>query len=120
MKTLIKLLIAAAIVHASWKGGYAYWRFYQLKDAAQDAALFGASKSAAEIRNSVVELANELNLPVDPDKVAVRREPNHTYVNTSYVERIEVLPSFFYPWQFNLNVDVLTMTPPRDAQLPDR
>jgi hypothetical protein len=120
MKTLIKLLIAAAIVHASWKGGSAYWRFYQLKDAAQDAALFGASKSPAEIRNSVVEAANELNLPVDPDKVAVRRQPNHTYVNTSYVERIEVLPSFFYPWQFNLNVDVLTMTAPRDAQLPDK
>ena len=120
MKTLIKLLIAAAIVHASWKGGTAYWRFYQLKDAAQDAALFGASKSAAEIRNSVVEVANELNLPIDPDKVAVRREPNHTYVTTSYIEKVEVLPTFFYPWEFKLDVDVLTMTPLKDAQLPDR
>src|SRR6185436_13720016 len=45
MKTLIKLLVAAAIVYASWKCGNAYFRFYQLKDAAQDAALFGAGKS---------------------------------------------------------------------------
>jgi hypothetical protein len=120
MKTLIKLLIAATIVFGSWKCGTAYWRFYQLRDGAKDAALFGASKSPAEIRNSVVELANELNLPVDPDKVVVRREPNHTYVTTSYVEKVEVLPSFFYPWQFNLDVDVLTMTPPRDAQLPTK
>jgi hypothetical protein len=120
MKTLIKLLIAAAIVFASWKSGSAYLRFYQLKDAAQDAALFGASKSADEIRNSVVEVANNLNLPVDPGKVVVRREPNHTYVTTSYVEKIEVLPSFFYPWEFKLDVDVLTMTPPKDAKLPDR
>jgi hypothetical protein len=120
MKTLIKLLIAAAIVYASWKGGTAYWRFYQLRDGAQDAALFGASRSASEIRNSVVELANELNLPVDPDKVVVRREPNHTYVTTSYVEKVEILPSFFYPWEFKLDVDVLTMTPPRDAQLPTK
>jgi hypothetical protein len=120
MKTLIKLLIAAAIVHASWKGGTAYWRFYQLRDAAQDLALFGASKSAAEVRNSVVEVANELNLPIEPDKVAVRREPNHTYVTTSYVERVELVPGFFYPWEFKLDVDVLTMTAPKDAQLPEK
>jgi hypothetical protein len=120
MKTLIKLLVAAAIVFASWKAGNAYLKFYRLKDAAQDAALFGASKSSAEIRNSVVQVANELNLPVDPDRVIVRREPNHTYVTTSYVEKIEILPSYFYPWEFKLDVDVLTMTPPRDAQLPDK
>ena len=93
MKTLIKLLVAAAIVYASWQCGNAYLKFYRLKDAAQD---------------------------VDPDKIAVRRTPNHTYVTTSYVEKIEVLPSFFYPWEFKLDIDVLTMTPPRDAQLPDK
>jgi hypothetical protein len=120
MKTLIKLVIAALIVFASWKAGSAYFRFYQLKDAAQDAALFGASKSADEIRNSVVEVAKNLNLPIDPDKVIVRRGPNHTYVTTSYIEKIEVLPSYFYPWVFKLDVDVLTMTQPKDAQLPDR
>jgi hypothetical protein len=120
MKTLIKLLVAAAIVYASWKGGSAYMRFYQLKDAAQDTALFGAAKSTDEIRNSVFEAANNLNLPVDPDKIIVRRVPNHTYVTTSYVEKIEILPSFFYPWEFKLDIDVLTMTPPKDAQLPDR
>ena len=120
MKTLIKLLVAAAIVFASWKCGNAYLKFYRLKDAAQDAALFGAAKSEAQIRNTIAEVANELNLPLDPDRIAVRREPNHTYVTTSYVEKIEVLPSFFYPWEFKLDIDVLTMTPPRDAQLPDK
>jgi hypothetical protein len=120
MKIFLKLLVAAAIVYASWKGGSAYWRFYQLKDGAKDAALFAAAQSDAELHNRVVEIANELNLPVDPDHVVVRREPNHTYVLASYTEKIELLPSFFYPWQFNMNVDVLTMTPPRDAQLPTR
>ena len=120
MKTLIKLLLAAAIVWASWKTGSAYWRFYKLKDGAQEAALFGAAQSNAELHNSVVELANELNLPLDPERVVVRRIPNHTYVTASYTEKVEVLPSFFYPWQFNLDVDVLTMTPPIDAQLPTK
>jgi hypothetical protein len=120
MKTLIKLLVAAAIVFASWKSGTAYLKFYRLKDAAQDAALFGALRSTDEVRNSVMQTANELNLPLDPDKVVVRREPNHTYVTTSYVEKIEIFPNYFYPWEFRLNVDVLTMTPPKDAQLPTR
>jgi hypothetical protein len=120
LKVIIKLLIAAAIVHASWKVGNAYWRFYSLRDGARDVALFAGTQSSAEIHHRIVEIANKLNLPVDPDRLEVRREPNHTYIKTSYTEKIEVVPSYFYPWEFNLDVDVLTLTQANDAILPRR
>lgn len=120
MKTIIKLLVAAAIVHATWKTGSAYFRYYKLKDGARAAALFAGSRSEGEIQNRVFDIARELDVPINPEQIEVRREPDHTFVNASYTERIEVLPSYFYPWQFHLNLDVLTMTAVKDAKLPDQ
>ena len=120
MKTIIKLLLAAAVVHATWKTGSAYFRYYKLKDGAHAAALFAGERSEAEIQNRVIDIARELDIPVNPARVEVRRVPNHTLVNATYTERIEVLPSYFYPWEFHMNVDVLTMTAPKDAKLPDK
>jgi hypothetical protein len=120
MKTIIKLLLAAAIVHATWKTGSAYFRYYKLKDGAHAAALFAGSRSEGEIENRVLDIAHELDVPINPGQIAVRREPNHTFVNATYTERIEVLPSYFYPWQFHLNLDVITMTAPKVSKLPDQ
>jgi hypothetical protein len=120
MKTIIKLLIAAAIVHATWKTGNAFFRYYKLKDGAHAAALFAGARSEGEIQNRVLDIARELDVPVNPANVEVRRVPNHTYIDASYTEKIEVLPSYFYPWDFKLHLDVLTMTAPKDAKLPDQ
>jgi len=120
MKTIIKLLLAAAIVHATWKTGSAYFRFYKLKDGAHAAALFAGERSETEIQNRVFDIARELDIPINPGQIEVRREPNHTFVNATYTDRIELLPQYFYPWQFRLNLDVLTLGGPKDAKLPDR
>ena len=109
MKTLVKLLIAALVVHACWKGGTVFWRFSKLKDGAQSAALFAGQKSEAEIQSRVMEIARQLDVPIDPEKLTVRKLPNHTYVKTVYTEKIEFVPSFFYPWVFTLDLDVLTL-----------
>jgi hypothetical protein len=40
MKTVLKLVIAVALLHAVVRGADAAWRYYQLKDAAERALLF--------------------------------------------------------------------------------
>jgi hypothetical protein len=45
---------------------------------------------------------------VEPEAVRVRREDNHTLVDAVYTERIEILPRYFYPWQFKVSVDTFT------------
>ena len=111
MKTLIKLLIVAAVMHACWKSGAAYWRYYMLQDGAQAAALFSGTQSPAEIHNRVIKIARDLDVPISPDNLEVRREPNHIYINTTYTEKIELLPRYFYPWEFTLKLNVLTLSP---------
>ena len=109
MKTIIKLLLAALVVHACWKGSTVFWRHYELKDGAQKAALFAGNRTEAEIHSRIMEIARELDVPLDPEKLTVRKAPNHTYVNTAYTEKIEVVPTFFYPWDFKLDLDVFTI-----------
>ena len=111
MKTLIKLLVVAAILHAGWKTGSAYWRFYNLQDEAQKAALFGGDRGPSDIHARIVQIARDLRVPINPEKLEVRREPNHILIHGTYTERIEVLPRYYYPWQFTLDLDVFTLSP---------
>lgn len=112
MKAIIKLAIAALLIHACWKSGIVFWRYYELKDGAQNTALFAGARTEAEIHQRVMEIAHQLNVPIDPEKLTVRKEPNHTYINAAYTDKIEFVPSYFYPWEFKLDLDVFTLGAP--------
>jgi hypothetical protein len=114
MKALVKLIIAALVIHATWRTGTVYFRHYQLKDGLQQTAQFSGTRSESDLHNRVMELAGELQVPLDPENVRVRRQDNHTLIDATYDEQIEVLPRYFYPWQFRVHVDAFTLVPKND------
>jgi hypothetical protein len=113
MKILIKLAIAALLIHASWRAGTVYWRYYQFKDEVQAAAQFSGSRSESDLQHAVMEIAAKLQIPLTEDHVTIRREPDHTLVNAAYTDRIEIVPTYFYPWEFKVQADALTFTSQR-------
>jgi len=108
MKTIIKLVVAALIVHATWRTGNVYLRYYQFKDNVHQAAQFSDRRPESELRERVMSLAEQYQIPLDPEALRVRRQDNHTIVDANYTERIEILPRYFYPWDFKVNVDTFT------------
>ena len=108
MKAIVKLIIAALVVHATWRAGNVYLRYYQFKDNVQQAAQFSDRRSEAELRERVMSLAEEHEIPLAPAALRVRRVENHTYIDAAYTERIELLPRYFYPWDFTVSVDTFT------------
>jgi hypothetical protein len=108
MKTIIKLVVAALVVHATWRAGNVYLRYYEFKDHVHEAAQFSERKAEKELREQVLTLAAEYEIPLAPEALRVRREENHTIVNASYTERIELLPRYYYPWDFKVNVNTFT------------
>lgn len=114
MKTLIKLIIAALVVHATWRAGTVYFRYYQFKDAVQQTAQFSGTRSENALRDRVLEIAKELQVPLDSDRVTVRRQDNHTLIDATYDEQIELLPRYYYPWVLKVNVDAFTIVPKND------
>ena len=114
MKTLIKLIIAALVLHATWRAGMVYFRHYQFKDGVQQTAQFAGTRSETALHDRVLELAKELEVPLDADRITVRRQDNHTLIDATYNVRIELLPRYYYPWELKVNVDAFTIVPKND------
>jgi hypothetical protein len=117
MKALFKIIVAALVVHACFRAGTVYWRHYQFEDGVERTAQFGGKNAPNEVHDRVMEIAREFQIPLEPRNVKVRRQQNHMLIDAVYMERIELLPRYFYPWQFTVNVDAFTITP-GEAHLP--
>ena len=115
IKTIIKLALAALIANAGWRVGSAYITFYKFQDAVTETVQFGAQKSEDELRQKVLVLAGDYDVPLAENAVTVRRENEHTYVDGSYQRQLEILPGYRYPWVFTLHVNTMSF---EGARLP--
>jgi hypothetical protein len=114
MRVLVKLVIAGLVLHGCWRAGTAYWKHYQFVDEVQATAQFGGKQAEHALHGRVLELAARLDIPLDPERLGIRRELNHTYITADYVRRVEILPRYFYPWNFSVNVNAFTLEMPAE------
>ena len=109
MKTIIKALVAIALINALARGAMAQWNYYQLKDDAQQLITFGADSSTDQIESEILQKAQELDIPLQADDVTVRRDGLRSSAQVSYTEQIEFFPSYKYPVKFDFIVDTLAI-----------
>jgi hypothetical protein len=110
LKPLVKLVLAALIANAGWRLGSAYMRFYRFTDAVTQTAQFGTERSRADLPQRIRELASQYDVPLTVGDVTVQRDNrNHTIIDGSYTERVDLAPGYQYPWPFTLHVDVLNL-----------
>ena len=109
MKAIIKLLIAALVIHATWKAGTVYLRYHALKEDVTQIAQFGTRRSDNELRNGVVDAAKRREIALAGGDVSVKRDNHHIIIDANYTEQVELAPRYFYPWDAKLHVDVLTL-----------
>jgi hypothetical protein len=109
MKTLIKLLIAAAIVNATARVGMAAARYYQLKDQSQELVTFGGSAVPGELQNEILLKAEALRLPLASDDILVTREGLRTTATAAYTDSVELFPNYKYPIRFQFKVEGVNM-----------
>ena len=112
MKTLFKLVIAILVLNAAVRGGLAMWQYYQFKDAAQQAVLFGQRSDPEDIQANIVARATELSVPVRPDDVKVSRDGTHTVAQGFYIQPVDFFPNYPWPVKFTFVVDALSLNQP--------
>jgi len=105
LKTIIKLLIAAAVLNAAARGGMAAWTYYQFRDKTEQLVIFGARATPAELHDQIVETAAELDVPIDPENITIEREGARTRAEAAYVQPVEFFPSYTYPVNFSFRVE---------------
>ena len=109
MKTVIKLLIAVALLNAVFRGAMAQWNYYQLKDGTQELLTFGGESSPEQLQMQIVERATSLNIPLDADNIDVRRDGQRSSAAVSYTQPVEFFPTYVYPMQFSFIVDAVSL-----------
>jgi hypothetical protein len=109
MKTIIKLLIAALVLHATWRAGVVYLRYYEFKEDVTQVAQFGTNQTDNYLRDAIIDAAKRRDIALDPQSVHVRRQNYHIIIDATYTEQVELAPRYFYPWNAKLHVDVLTL-----------
>ncbi len=110
IKFLVKLALAALIVNATWRVGTAYAAFYRFRDAVEESTRFSGNRPVDALRQRVLDLANQFDLPLTDDGFTVKRVESHIFVDGEYTEPIAILPGYEYPWTFSWASDVVTTT----------
>ena len=108
MKTLIKLIIVAAIVNGAARVGWASWRHYQFQDAVEEEMIFAEINTRPEVLHArIMELAATHEVPLDAEALHVTKQSFRTQVAGPYSVKISLIPGFYEPmWTFQTTVDV--------------
>ena len=109
IRFFLKLAVAALVVNATWRLGSAYATFYRFRDAVTEASRFSGAKSEENLRRRVLDLASQFDVPVDEQDFSIRREDNHTYIDGSYTQSIELVPAYPYQWSFDWSIETFTV-----------
>jgi hypothetical protein len=117
LKLLIKVVIAALIIHACWRSTNAVLRYSKFKDAVHETLLFHSTLPDPQLEARVLEIAHELDVPLDAEHIAIRRIENRTIIDAAYTDRIELLPTKFYPWQFKVSTDIVNVNLPSSQDI---
>ena len=105
LKQVVKLVLAALIAHAAWRVGSEYLTHFRFREAVRLASL-AAGPSDGRLRDAILVEAEQRDIPLDGDRLAIARAERRIAVIGSYDKAIEVLPGYRYPWTFNWEVEV--------------
>jgi hypothetical protein len=108
MRTFLKLAVVALLANATWHLFGAYAPYYKFKDAVQYAALHRGRVSDEDLKQQVLDIAAQFDVPVSPAGITVSLQGGTTTVDASYVQGVDLLPGYTYPWPFAVHLDVLS------------
>lgn len=102
---VLKYLVIAGLLWASWHVGMAQWQQFVFQDDLKQIAQFGGNRDDEQIRAAVMEAATARQVPMSPDRLVVRRVADHLFIDGAYTVRIELLPRYRYSWDFTVSAE---------------
>ncbi len=110
MNTILKVIVAVVVLNGVGRVGMAAWNYYELRDTAQEAVMFGAQEQPVQLQGRILKKASELALPLKADGVTVERLGLRTEARASYIQPIELFPKYQYPFTFSFSVEAVSLT----------
>lgn len=115
MRTLLKLACVALIANATWHVFGAVSPHYKLTDGIEYAVQNGGQSSDEALREKILSLAAQFDVPVTEADVAITRSPDRRpIVDIAYVRRVDLAPGFTYKLPLSIHVDTFVKVIPPD------
>jgi hypothetical protein len=115
IKAVLKLALVALLANACWRVGTAYMSFYKFKDAVEQTTQFDPDRTDDQLRQRILDLAGQYDVPLTPDAFSIQRSDYHTIVDGSYRQKIELLPGYRYAWPFTFHTDTFVVAGAKGA-----
>jgi len=107
MTTIIKLVLAFALLTAAFQGARATLSNYQFEDAVEQALLFAPDGTDDEWTQQVLTLAAENGLPVEAEDITISVRASDRIVDISYTMDVAFIPGLItQPITFNPSASV--------------
>jgi len=116
IKTIFTTAIVVIILNAIGHTGMAAWRYFQVRDQAQQLIRFGGRTPPAELEYQIAQIAEEFEVPLALEDIVVTRNGPRTIAEAYFTMPIEVFPRIFYPVDLSFMVEAFSvevMTPGR-------
>jgi hypothetical protein len=111
LKAILRLIVIALVANATWHVFTAYLAHYRFKDAVEHASLVGSDLTNDQLRERVLDLAMQYDVPVGAEGFTVERLQRHTIIDGKYSRPVELLPSVPFAWPFSWRTDTLSFKP---------
>jgi hypothetical protein len=120
IKFLLKLAVIALLANAAWKVAVVYSAHYRFREAVREAAQYGSALSIDQLRQRVVDIGTEYDVPAGADTFTLSRDGGHTIIDGSYARPVVLVPTFSsYSWPFTWHIDA-TKPPTLGELLPPK
>ena len=106
MKSLLKLIVAGAVVFGAYRAGMAEYRYSQLKDSTRSILVLGEKTALEDLKQQILTRAADLALTVPPENVELAREGVRTTARVSFRQQVEVFPGFTYRRDYSFSDEI--------------
>jgi len=112
VKTILKLVVLLLVINAVARAANVAWHYYKFKDEAQQIATFGGGHSETELHDQILKKAEELEVPLQPEELVVRRDGNETIIEAAYTHPVQLVPKYYtYPAKLSFSVNAFVVKP---------
>ena len=106
----LRIALVVAVINGTARAALVYWSYYQLKDAAQQLAVFGWQAPPEVLRSQAFSKANQLFIPITEDQIVVTRNGPITMIEANYEHFVEYFPHRRYPLKLSFSVEGRNIT----------
>jgi hypothetical protein len=109
---IIKALIVGLLVHAVFRVGPPFWRFYQFRDAVQETATFadtpslsGRRQTPEQVLDRLAKVARDLKVPLEREDFQLKMDRQATVIDARYTLQLEYFPRRYYSYDFVVHAE---------------